>query len=643
MEPFASRLGEGQIHLRILATTDLHAHVLPHDYYLERPLATAGLARTAALIDIARTEAANTLLFDNGDFLQGNPMGDFFALAADAPGADGNSGATHPMIAAMNLLGYDAVTPGNHDFNYGLEFLAETLSRARFPAVSTNLVLERSATPLQDRPWLPPYAMLERQVTDATGARVTLTIGVLGLLPPQTVQWDHDQLAGRVEIRDITETAQIWVPELRRRGADLVVVLAHTGIGQPEHLPGQENAALPLARVPGIDALVLGHCHHAFPTPDDTAPGAGGPGVAHHTGLIFGTPSVMPGFWGSHLGVIDLALGRDANGAWRVQDHRVEARAVSRRDATGSAQPLTEPSVAVMASAAEAHARTLTYIRRPVGRITRPLSSYFALAANEPGLHLIAEAQRRHLQRALAGTEYEALPILAAVAPFKCGGRGGPDHYTHIEAGDVALRNVADLYLFPNTIRALCLTGAELTGWLERAAGVFHRITPGAQDALLINPDFPCYNFDVIDGLTYAIDLTQPARFDPTGHLVAPEARRILDLRCQGRAVAPEDRFILASNSYRVSGVGRFPGAAAENVVYTSRHANRDLVTQYLSETGSLDPVTPTTWRFAREPGTSVLYETSPEALAYLPLVSGIAITPLDLAPSGFQRYRIQL
>ena len=638
MEPFASRLGEGQIHLRILATTDLHAHVLPHDYYLERPLATAGLARTAALIEAARAEAANTVLFDNGDFLQGNPMGDFYALTGEAP-----EDAAHPMITAMNLLGYDAVTPGNHDFNYGLTFLSQTLARAAFPAVSANLVLKQGETPLDDTAFLPPYALLKRNVTTADGQPETLTIGVLGLLPPQTVQWDHDQLAGRVEIRDITETAQIWVPELRRRGADVVVVLAHTGIGQAEHIPGQENAALPLARVPGIDALVLGHCHHAFPTPDDATPGAGGPGVAHATGLIFGTPSVMPGFWGSHLGVIDLALARDALGRWQVGQSRVEARAVSRRDENGTAQPLTEPVAAVMASVAEAHGRTLTYIRRPVGRITRPLSSYFALAANDPALHLIAEAQRRHLQTVLADSEHADLPILAAVAPFKCGGRGGPEHYTHIPAGNVALRNIADLYLFPNTIRALCLTGAEIAGWLERAAGVFHRITPGARDALLIDPDFPCYNFDVIDGLTYAIDLTQPARFTPAGQLVDPDARRIVDLRWQGQLIAPGDRFILASNSYRVSGVGRFPGATAANVIYSGPHANRDLVTQYLSEMGTIDPITPETWRFAREPGTSVLYETSPEAFAYLPQVSGIELTPLGLAPSGFQRYRIQL
>lgn len=601
-------------------------------------MATAGLARTAALIEIARREAANTLLFDNGDFLQGNPMGDFYALAGAAP-----DGAAHPMITAMNLLGYDAVTPGNHDFNYGLAFLSATLSSAVFPAISANLVLKQGATPLEDTPWLPPCALLKRAVTTASGDVETLTIGVLGLLPPQTVQWDHDQLAGRVEIRDITETAQIWVPELRRRGADVVVVLAHTGIGQAEHIPGQENAALPLARVPGIDALVLGHCHHAFPTPDDATPGAGGPGVAHATGLIYGTPSVMPGFWGSHLGVIDLALARDAEGRWQVGHSRVEARAVSRRDENGTAQPLTEPSAAVMASVAEAHGRTLTYIRRPVGRITRPLSSYFALAANDPGLHLIAEAQRRHLQVALAESEHAALPILAAVAPFKCGGRGGPEHYTHIPAGNVALRNIADLYLFPNTIRALCLTGAEIAGWLERAAGVFHRITPGARDALLIDPDFPCYNFDVIDGLTYAIDLTQPARFNPAGQLIAPDARRITDLRRNGALVAPDDRFILASNSYRVSGVGRFPGAAAKNVIYAGRHANRDLVTHYLGEAGILDPVTPNTWRFARAPGTSVLFETSPEAIGYLPQVSGIEITPLELAATGFQRYRIQL
>src|SRR5690606_20746478 len=134
----------------------------------------------------------------------------------------------------------------------------------------------------------------------------------------------------------------------------------------------------------------------------------------------------------------------------------------------------------------------------------------------------------------MKGTEYEGLPILSAAAPFKAGGRGGPDYYTDVPAGDVAIKNVADLYLYPNTVRAVKITGAQVKDWLERSAGMFNQVEPGSQDATLLNPEFPSYNFDVIDGVEYQIDLSQPSRFDREGNVVAPDAHRIVNLTYQG-------------------------------------------------------------------------------------------------------------
>ena len=123
-------VGQRAVHLRVIETTDLHQHLLPYDYYADRPLDGIGLAHAAHLIDAARAEAANALLFDNGDFLQGTPMGDLVAYEKGL-----REGDLHPVMAAMNALQFDAITLGNHEFNYGLDFLMKALTGAAFPVV----------------------------------------------------------------------------------------------------------------------------------------------------------------------------------------------------------------------------------------------------------------------------------------------------------------------------------------------------------------------------------------------------------------------------------------------------------------------------------------------------------------------------
>jgi 2',3'-cyclic-nucleotide 2'-phosphodiesterase / 3'-nucleotidase len=160
----------GVFRLRILATSDLHVHITPWDYYADRASAAAGLARTATLIAAARAEVGASLLLDNGDFLQGSPMGDLETMRGGVADA-------HPMIAAMNALGYDAATLGNHEFSNGLAFLLGQIAKARFPIVSANIARTLGASPLQDATVVPPYVILDRTVCDGHGTGQTLRIG----------------------------------------------------------------------------------------------------------------------------------------------------------------------------------------------------------------------------------------------------------------------------------------------------------------------------------------------------------------------------------------------------------------------------------------------------------------------------------
>ncbi|UVC11207.1 bifunctional 2',3'-cyclic-nucleotide 2'-phosphodiesterase/3'-nucleotidase [Rhizobium sp. TH2] len=634
LHPFAAHAQANQAHLRIMETTRIHVAVYPYDYYADAPDDKLGLSRTASIIDKIRAEAGNSMLIDNGDFLQGNPLGDFIAYERGM-----NNGDIHPVIKAMNTLGYDCGTLGNHEFNYGLDYLFKVTKGANFPYVCANLTKGQLAEDARkDELFLKPYMIIEKTVKDGSGAESTIKVGFIGFVPPQIMVWDSKNLEGKANTRDIVQAAKAWVPQMKEDGADIIIALSHSGIDGAGEKERMENASLYLAGVEGIDAIFTGHQHLVFPGPKGWDGIAGADPVK---GTLQGKPAVMGGFWGSHLGLIDLLIEMDG-GKWKIVDFTTEARGIYHREEK-KVIPDVKDKAEVLDSVKEEHEATLAYVRRPVGKTSAPLYSYFALVADDPSVQIVSQAQLWYVKDLMAKTEYKDLPILSAAAPFKAGGRGGAEYYTDVPVGAVAIKNVADLYLYPNTLRAVVITGEQVKNWLEMSAGIFNHVEAGAKDAILINPDFPSYNYDVIDGVTYQIDLSQKPKYDKDGNVISAESSRIQNLSYDGKPIDPAQKFVVATNNYRAGGGGNFPDIKDDKVVLVAPDTNRDVLVRYIIDQGTINPSADANWTFKPMAGTTVLFETGPKARSFMADVKGAKIEDAGEGADGFAKFRMTL
>lgn len=614
------------VNLRILETTDIHVNLANYDYYQDAETDKYGLVKTASLIKQARSEAKNSLLFDNGDLIQGNPLGDYVAKIDPL-----QPGETHPVYKAMNLLDYDAGNIGNHEFNYGLDFLKTSLSGSNFPYVNANVYVDDGTG---EKNYFKPYEILDREVVDEDGETHSIKVGVIGFVPPQIMQWDKANLEGKVVTKDIVETAERFIPKMKADGADIIVAIPHSGIGTVTSEGMEENATYDLSKVDGIDAILFGHSHGTFPS----AAYDGIEGVDTANGTINGTPAVMPGYWGSHLGLVDLQL-QHADGKWTVLNGKSSTRGIADKDG----KPLVARDEEVYKAIEDDHQHTIDWVRSAVGETTAPITSYFSQVKDDPSIQIVTNAQKWYVEKYIQGTEYENIPVLSAGAPFKAGTRGDPTYYTDIPQGELAIKNVADLYLYPNTLQAVLIKGSDVKEWLEMSAGQFNQINPKERgEQSLINQEFRSYNYDVIDGVTYEIDVTKPAKYDADGNVINPKSQRIKNLKFNGKKINPKQSFLVATNNYRASGGGHFPGIDGTNIAIQAPDENRNVVIDYIMEQGSINPEADGNWSFSPIKGpATVTFESSPKAKEYIK--DSRTFKYIETKEDGFAKYTIKL
>ncbi|HHX8748811.1 TPA: bifunctional 2',3'-cyclic-nucleotide 2'-phosphodiesterase/3'-nucleotidase [Morganella morganii] len=624
------------VDLRVMETSDIHSNLIDFDYFKDKPTEQFGLVRTAGLIKAAKDEATNAVLVDNGDLIQGSPLADYMVSKGL------NDGEAHPAHKLMNTMGYTVGNFGNHEFNFGLDYLKKAIAGADFPYVNANIIDEKTGKNL-----FTPYIIVDTPVKDRDGKAHVIKIGYIGFVPPQILIWDKANLEGKVRVNDITETAKKFVPQMKAEGADLIVAIPHSGFSQEPYKAMAENSVYYLSEVPGINAIMFGHSHGVFPGNDF----ADIKGVNIEQGTVNGIPAVMPGQWGDHLGVVDLVLNND-EGTWKVADAKAQARPIYDKV---NKKPLVARDDKLASVIDEQHNATRTFVGKLIGKSPDNMYSYLALLQSDPTVQIVNNAQTDYTRRFIQGDpDLADLPVLSAAAPFKVGGRkNAPADFVEVEKGDMTFRNAADLYLYPNTLVVVKATGAEVTEWLECSAGMFNQINPQSEaPQSLVNWDgFRTYNFDTISGINYQIDLTQPAKYDVDCQTVNPQANRIKNVTYQGKPIDPKAVFLVATNNYRAYG-GKFAGTGDKHIAFASPDENRSVLAGYIAaETkakGAVSALAEQNWTFVpvkTDKKLDIRFETSPgdKATQFIKENAHYPMTRVGTDDVGFAVYQVDL
>ncbi|MEP7310478.1 MAG: bifunctional UDP-sugar hydrolase/5'-nucleotidase [Acidobacteriota bacterium] len=518
--------------ITVLSTTDLHGNILPVDYYTGRPDAR-GLAKVASIVRQARTEnPSGTLLLDSGDAIQGTPLEYVHNRIHNAP--------PDPMMSSMNALAFDAMTVGNHEYNFGLAVLEKAKSEARFPWLSAN-TYRRGTNETYHRPYI---------VKELNGVRV----GVLGLTTPGIPFWENTQNYAGLDFREPVAEAKRWVEILKgRERVDLVIVAMHMGLEEDlatgEPAPGQvlnENRALAIARlVGGVDIVLTGHTHREIP------------GV-----YVNGVLIMQANLWGRHVARADVFLEKTGQGAWSVAAK--QARTI----------PITESTAvdADIAKLAEPYDQeTRAWLDRAIGESDAELTAENARFEDTALLDLV---QRVQLDAGKAD--------VSMVASFNPQAR--------LPKGVVTVRDIAGLYVYENTLVVLEVTGQQLKEALEHSARFFRAFVPGRTRGELVDGRIPDYNFDIAEGVSYDLDVTRPF------------GQRVQNLRFRGQPLSPEQTLRLATNNYRVNGGGGYTMYKGAPEVYRSSQEIRELIVEWVEQHRRVPGAPTNNWRLIAVP-----------------------------------------
>lgn len=505
------------VRLEIAATTDIHGHIRGWNYYGDRGDPNLGLARAATIVDSVRAANRNRfILVDAGDLLEGTPL---TYVAARMSIQRHN-----PIIAAMNAMRYDAAAIGNHEFNYGVPYLDSAVAQAEFPMLAANVSRGNK-----------PHAY----ASYAIARRAGVDVGIIGATTPGSNLWDASNLAAaRMHIGAIVPAVRAAAAEARANGADVIVVVLHSGLDGPSSydtagtgVASENVAARVAAEVPGINVIVYGHTHRENPGQ-----------------LIGRTFLIQPKNWATSVAVVTLPVTCDPARRWLAS---IASGVIVQ------SKGHSEDSLVVNA-VRQVHAQTLAYVNSAIGMTSELWRGDSSRMEPTPLINLILDVERR-----------AAKTDLASASAF--------DLRAHLGPGPITVAQIAQLYPYDNTLRAIRITGAQLKAYLEYSSRYYKT---EADRSLVIDNSVEGYNFDMVSGVDYQIDVSRPV------------GQRVTTFTHRGKAVTPTDTFTMAINNYRQAGGGGYAMLRDAPVVYDEQQEIRDLLIDDVRRLHTLDKAT---------------------------------------------------
>lgn len=574
--------------IRVISTTDLHNQISSADYESASTNHTASLAKLNTMIKGARQELTEggSITVDAGDSIYG--YGAEYVM-------NRNTNSLQPIYKAMSLVGYDAITLGNHDFDYGYGFIKNQLNISGL----SKLCLVSNVTDLSTgkNAWA-STRIVTRTVKTVNGKQVKIKIGIVGATrPAMSSYYDYD---GILESSGVMSNVKRCADSLKKQGVDVVVALVHSGMGDNTSTDASDDVAYALTKLANVDCVVCGHEHRNFPSSDPNASRYyKNPNVDKNTGLMNGKPVIMVADHAKGIGVADLTL--------RVDGSKVQVTGAKAEIRGCSSDVISDPDIEAVTNSYNEGIQAI--YDQVIAQLQEgdSITSFFGLTEDNYGIQLNNEAKIRYglqFKASREGKKYASYPVIATTKLYLDGSEGSDD-YINI-SGDITKRDLLNIQRYEhNTNSMYWITGAQLKAWLEWSASIYATSTGSfASDqvmeklirenktASLVSNAWSTNwgQYAIFDGIEYEIDATQPARYNHGGTVIDKNANRIKNLTCNGVAVTDNMKFLLVSNVIsKLNAV--YGGLTQQRITKRSPLNTVDYLEQYVKEMGSFGPI----------------------------------------------------
>lgn len=532
------------IDIRFVNTTDIHGQLTSMDYSKGTDAKNCGVARAFRLMLNLKSElpSANVFTFDIGDVLYDYTTEYIYAE---------DQYEIQPIYKALASMGYDAITLGNHDFDYGYDYMLRQLDETglRDITVVSNVTDSKTGEfPFEEN------MLITRKMETNSGKQVEVTVGIIGETIPNLSSKTHSY-TGILKTEDMVANTRAQAKKLKEQGADIIVVLAHTGMGPENPEENFKNVAYAITKIDEVDVVVCGHEHNEYPTSDTTSPYFNLPGVDKKTFLVNGKNVVMAADRGEAVGVVDLTLtvsGEDVTIADRSTRLEYVTKNVEEDDGLASLY-------------GEWKDEFLTYTSEVIGTIDEDdsIDNFFGLIGDSQAIQLLNDAKRSYAINYIHtnATDYIGTPVIAA-STYASYGVNSYQDYINL-TNKITESDLASIQPYNNYLYLYEITGKQLKEWLEWSASAYETIgstydwsddflrttseKAGARPLLSEEWINDWSSFYIFDGISYEIDPSVGPRYNTSGTKIA-DTKRISKVTYNGVAVKDSDIFVIATN-----------------------------------------------------------------------------------------------